>query len=225
MAKIIITIDGPAGSGKSTIASLVAQRLGVTFLDTGAMYRAVTLAAMQQDVNLADEEQLSNVLNQNAFEFVPQKDTIQVHLNDVDVTDSIRTPDVTANSKFIAASPKIREKLVKMQRDFASTRNGIVTEGRDQGTVAFPDADVKIFLTASLEERSRRRQNQPQNQGGGGQIEQIKETINHRDACDKNRSTGPLIPAEDAITLDTTNMNIEQVVETILQIVEEKNQC
>ena len=221
----IITIDGPAGSGKSTIARLLAQRLGITFLDTGAMYRAVTLAAMRQDVDMADEDQLLNVLNQNAFEFTPQQDTIQVHLNDIDVTDSIRTPEVTANSKFIAAAPKIREKLVEMQRDFATARDGIVTEGRDQGTIAFPNADVKIFLTASLEERALRRQNQPQLQGGGGQIEQIKEAIDQRDTGDKNRSTGPLVPAEDAITLDTTNMDIEQVVEAVLQIVKEKCQC
>jgi len=225
MSKITITIDGPAGSGKSTIASLLSQRLGVTFLDTGAMYRAVTLAAMQQNVDLTNEDQLLNVLNQNAFEFVPDKHILRVRLNDVDVTDAIRTPDVTANSKFIAAAPKIREKLVEIQRDFASARKGVVTEGRDQGTVAFPNADVKIFLTASLEERARRRQNQPKIQGGSGQIEQIKEAIDQRDTGDKNRTAGPLAAAKDAITLDTTDMNIEQVVEAIMRIVKEKCQC
>jgi len=148
MANLIVTIDGPAASGKSTAARLLAERLGVSFLDTGAMYRAVTLAAMRADVDMNDEEKLLEVLDNTEFEFTIKKSKMAVHINGVDVSEQIRQPEVTANARYIASATGLREKLVEMQRQFAVRQKKIITEGRDQGTVAFPNADIKFYLTA-----------------------------------------------------------------------------
>ena len=157
MANLIITIDGPAASGKSTVARMLAERLDASFLDTGAMYRAVTLAAMQAGADMSDEEQLLNVLDKRNFRFTVKNNKMIVSIDGVDVTDKIRSPEVTANAKHIASSPKVRERLVEMQREFAAGEDKIVTEGRDQGTVAFPGAYLKFYLTATPAERARRR--------------------------------------------------------------------
>jgi len=222
MADLIITIDGPAASGKSTAARLLAEKLGVSFLDTGAMYRAVTLAAMQADVDMSDEDKLLGVMETSEFQFSLRDNKMVVCIDGIDVTEQIRRPQITANARHIASSPKAREKLVQMQRRFAAGTGKIVTEGRDQGTVAFSDADIKFYLTADSLERARRRQAELRAKGGDETLEQIQKAIEERDKSDENRTVGPLRPAEDAIVVDTTDLSIEEVVEKLLCYVKEK---
>jgi cytidylate kinase len=222
MARFVITIDGPAASGKSTVARLLAQKLDATFLDTGAMYRAVTLAAMQAKADLTNQKQLIDVLNNTKFKFTPAPDGMLIFINDVDVTAQIRDPQVTANARFVAASAPARGRLVEMQQQFAGMHRKIVTEGRDQGTVAFPDADVKFFLTADLDERARRRQSELKVKGVEQTLEQTRLAISRRDDSDQNRSVGPLKPAQDAIIVDTTGLSVDEVVEKLVVCVKEK---
>jgi cytidylate kinase len=157
MAELIVTIDGPAASGKSTAARLLAGKLGASFLDTGAMYRAVTFSAMQAGVDMSDEDQLLEVMDKSDFQFTAHEDRMLVRIDGNDVTERLRDQQVTANARYIASAPKVRERLVLMQRQFAADQKKIVTEGRDQGTIAFADADVKFFLTAEPGERAKRR--------------------------------------------------------------------
>jgi cytidylate kinase len=222
VADLIITIDGPAASGKSTAASLLACKLDASFLDTGAMYRVVTLAAMQAGVNLSDERNLLNVIQEHEFQFSDRAGKMTVHIDGSDVTEQIRSPEVTANARYIAAAPIVRDRLVQMQRQFAAGRQKIVTEGRDQGTVAFDDADIKFYLTAEPAERARRRQAELQAKGDTQSLEQIQKAIEYRDKSDRDRAVGPLKPAKDAIIVDTTNLSIEQVVEKLAAYVKEK---
>ncbi|MCH8120470.1 MAG: (d)CMP kinase [Planctomycetes bacterium] len=222
MAEMIITIDGPAASGKSTAARLLARKLGASFLDTGAMYRAVTLAAMQAEVDMSDQDKLLGVMEKSEFQFSLRDGKMVVCINGIDVTEQIRQPQITANARYIASSPKAREKLVEMQRQFASGWQKIVTEGRDQGTVAFSDADIKFYLIADSLERARRRQAELRAKGGDQSLEQIQKAIEERDKSDENRTVGPLRPAEDAIVVDTTDLSIEEVVEKLLSCVKEK---
>lgn len=220
MANLVITIDGPAASGKSTVARLLAEKLGASFLDTGAMYRAVTLAALDAGVDMADEDKLLSILEDRAFEVTAKKGKMTVCIDGVDVTEQIRSPEVTANARYIASAAKLREKLVKMQRQFAAGQAQIVTEGRDQGTVAFPDADIKFYLTAEAGKRARRRQSELRAKGTGESLEQIQRAIKQRDKSDQERAAGPLKPADDAIIVDTTKLSIKQVVEKLLSCVE-----
>jgi cytidylate kinase len=222
MADLIITIDGPAASGKSTVARLLARKLGASFLDTGAMYRAVTLAAMRAGVDLNDEKKLLDITQTCEFEFSAKAGKTTVRIDDVDVTEQIRSPEVTANARHIAAAPRVREKLVQMQRQFAADRHKIVTEGRDQGTVVFGNADIKFYLTADSAERARRRQAELQDKSDAGSLQQIQKAIEERDKSDESRAVGPLKPAEDAIIVDTTTLTIEQVVEKLVAYVKEK---
>ena len=222
MADLIITIDGPAASGKSTVARLLARKLGASFLDTGAMYRAVTLAAMRAGVDLNDEQKLLDITQTCEFQFSVKAGKMTVRIDNTDITEQIRSPEVTANARYIAAAPGVREKLVQMQRQFAADRHKIVTEGRDQGTVAFGDADIKFYLTADSAERARRRQAELQDKGSAGSIEQIQKAIEERDKSDESRTVGPLKPAEDAIIVDTTNLSIEQVVEKLADYIKKK---
>jgi cytidylate kinase len=227
MADLIVTIDGPAASGKSTAARLLARKLGASFLDTGAMYRAVTLAAMRAGVDLSDEEKLLDVTQSCKYRFSARADKMIVHIDGIDVTEQIRSPEVTANARYIADAPRVREKLVQMQRQFAADRHKIVTEGRDQGTVAFGDADIKFYLIADSAERARRRLAELQAKSGSESLQQvalpqIQKAIEERDKSDESRAVGPLKPAEDAIVVDTTNMSIEQVVEKLACHVKEK---
>lgn len=219
---MIITIDGPAASGKSTAARLLAEKLSASFLDTGAMYRAVTLAAMQASVNMSDEDELLGVIRTNKFEFSVRDDEMSVRINGIDFTEQIRAPQVTANARYIASCPNVREKLVEMQRQFAAARKKIVTEGRDQGTVAFPDADIKFYLVADSAERAKRRQTDLHVKGGDETLEQIQKAIEERDKSDESRTVGPLKPAEDAVIIDTTDLSIDGVVEKLLSCVKEK---
>jgi cytidylate kinase len=221
MANLIVTIDGPAASGKSTVARLLAERLGASFLDTGAMYRAVTLAVMQAGVNMSDEQMLLEVLDKRKFQFTVKKNKMMVSIDSVDITDEIRSPEVTANVKYAACAPKVRAKLVEMQRQFAAGEDKIVTEGRDQGTVAFPNADIKFYLTAQAIERARRRA-KDEGRTTQAEIEQIQRGLEERDAGDQSRSVGPLKAAGSAIVIDTTDLKVEEVVDKLLEHVKNR---
>jgi cytidylate kinase len=221
VADLIITIDGPAASGKSTVARRLAEELGASFLDTGAMYRAVTLAAMLAGVDMGDEEKLLDVLETSEFEFASDKGIMSVCINGANVTEKIRNPKVTANARYIASKAKVREKLVQMQREFAAGQKKIVTEGRDQGTVVFPNADIKFYLTANLSERAKRRVAELRSKGEIADIEQIQKAIEARDESDRRREIGPMKPADDAIVVDTTDLNVDEVVEKLLNHIKE----
>lgn len=223
MANLVVTIDGPAASGKSTVARLLAERIGASFLDTGAMYRVVTLAAMKAGVDMGDEDELLGVVESSNFEFEVKEGKTHVRLDGEDVTERIRMPEVTVNSRYAASAAKVRARLVQMQREAAEKHHRIVTEGRDQGTVAFPDADYKIFLTADPEERARRRQAELIEAAQEQNIEQTLRAIEARDKSDREREVGPLTAAQDAIIVDTTKLTIEQVVGRVVEIVENKD--
>jgi cytidylate kinase len=222
MAELVITIDGPAASGKSTVARLVAQKLGANFLDTGAMYRAVTLAAMKAGVDLSDEKNLLGVMRTSKFQFSVKEGLMKAAIDGIDVTEQIRSPGVTEKARYIASAAMVREKLVRMQRHFAAREKKIVTEGRDQGTVAFPDAGIKFYLTARIVERARRRQAELRAKGIDYGIEKIQASLEKRDRSDQSRTVGPLKIAKDAIIIDTTDLNIEEVVEKVLGFVKTK---
>ena len=214
---IVITIDGPAASGKSTVARQLAHKLNLVFLDTGAMYRAVTLAALEADAALDDQAALERIMDSQQFEFHAQNDGLGVSLNGQDVSEQIRDPQVTANVRYLADAPGIRARLVKLQQAFAAEHAGIVTEGRDQGTVVFPDAALKIFLTADPAERAKRRLAELEAKGLRQSLAEMKQAVVERDKGDRNREVGPLKSAPDAIHIDTTSMTLEEVVEAILR--------
>jgi cytidylate kinase len=222
MAKVIVTIDGPAASGKSTVARLLAHRLDASFLDTGAMYRAATLAAMKARIDMTDENELLRIVENSDFHFSTDKGKTLVSLDGADVTDEIRRPDVTANARHAASAPKVRARLVEIQRKIAAEKEKIVTEGRDQGTVAFPDANVKFFLTADAKTRAGRRQAEMPDTDESQDIEQTRRNIEARDKSDENRSVGPLKPADDAIIVDTTTLTVEEVVRKLVEYVEDR---
>ena len=222
MSELVITIDGPAGSGKSTVARLLAERLGATFLDTGAMYRAITLAAVRDGVELSDERQLIQVVEKHRFDFEVARGRMLVSIDSQDVTEAIRDSELTAEVRHAAAAPQVRERLVAMQRAFATKHAKIVTEGRDQGTVVFPDANAKFYLTADATERARRRKAELDARGEPADLEQIRQAIEARDRSDQNRAVGPLKPAPDAILVDTTRLSVPEVVERVYRYVEER---
>jgi cytidylate kinase len=222
MTRLVITIDGPAASGKSTVARLLAEKLNATFLDTGAMYRAATLAAIGKGADLTDHRQLIEVLNNTQFEFTSSNNGVLVKIKGVDVTERIRDPQVTASARYVAACAPARQRLVEMQRQFAAANCRVVSEGRDQGTVAFPDADVKFYLTADLDERARRRHAELKARGVEQTVEQIHDAIRQRDDSDESRFVGPLKPAIDAVVVDTTGLTVEEVVEKLAVILKEK---
>jgi cytidylate kinase len=221
VADFTVTIDGPAASGKSTAARLLAKRLGAAFLDTGAMYRGVTFAAMQKGIKLDDERQLVDLLKETNFEFDAATNGMGVRIDGVDVTEQIRGEDITKNSRYIAAAPAVRAELVRMQREFAAEHKKVVTEGRDQGTVAFPDADVKFFLTADIETRARRRMNDLKDTEKAN-LEQVMAAIIDRDAKDTTRADGPLKPAADAVKVDSSELSIEQMVDLLVSYVKDR---
>ena len=208
MARLVITIDGPAASGKSTVARLLAAKLNATFLDTGAMYRAATLAVILDGADLTNQQRILEVIDETVFEFKATPNGMLVRIDGVDATAQIRDPKVTANARYIACLAPARERLVDMQRRFAQAYERIVTEGRDQGTVAFPEANVKFYLTADINERVRRRQAELKAKGVIQTDDEIRQAILKRDQSDENRAVGPLKPADDAVIVDTTGLSV-----------------
>jgi CMP/dCMP kinase len=212
----IVTIDGPAAAGKSTVARALADRLGWCFLDTGAMYRAVTFAAIRVGADLSSEADLSRLVESLCVTLLPGR----VLLGEEDITQSIRGGDVTLASKFIADSPSVRRQLTVWQRAFAAL-NDVVTEGRDQGTLVFPDAFRKYYLTASDEERALRRVGDYRSRGESVSFESVLRDQRERDARDAARTIAPMKPAPDAILLDTTGLSVEGVVDRMARDIEE----
>jgi CMP/dCMP kinase len=204
---MIVTIDGPAGAGKSSAAKLLAQRLDFEFLDTGAMYRAVTLAGLRAGCDLSDPKTMQELLAHLALDMPAGK----VLLNGEDITGLIRTPEITAASGPVASNPAVRRQLVQWQRAVAAGRN-FVCEGRDQGTIVFPDAGCKFFLEADPEERARRRHRELLERGEKVSLEEIRSAQEARDRRDAARDIAPMVPAADAICLDSTFCTLEQIV-------------
>ncbi|MBH56440.1 MAG: cytidylate kinase [Planctomycetaceae bacterium] len=211
---MIVTIDGPAGAGKSTVARLLAEKLGFDFLDTGAMYRCVALQGIRQEVDLSDEDKLAEIARTLVLEF----DGAIVLLGGEDVTAEIRTPEITSLIHYAADNLQVREAMVSLQRKLA-LEDDVVTEGRDQGTVAFPEAECKIFLSASAEERARRRVEQMRQSGEDASIEEVLEQQNLRDQQDEAREVGGLKAADDALHVITDGMRPFEVVEHLERLV------
>jgi cytidylate kinase len=214
---MIVTMDGPAGAGKSSIARLLAKRLNYAFLDTGAMYRGVTLICLRLGISLDDETAVYKVAEDLNFDFVDEK----VFINNEDITALIRTQDVTNSIRAIADNVRVRRRMVELQREWADLRN-VVTEGRDQGTVAFPQAECKIFLTASPEERARRRVSQLAAQGISTSFEDVLEAQMQRDDEDIRRAEGGLKAASDAVYVYTDGLTEDQVIDKLVTIVRSK---
>ena len=210
-----VAIDGPAGSGKSTVAKLVAERLGFLYIDTGAMYRALTLKAMREGLPLDDEDQIAELLERTRLELKSGPQT-RVFLDGEDVSEAIRLPDVNRGVSAVAALGKVRQGLVMLQQEMA--KGHVVMDGRDIGTVVLPQAEVKVFLTASLKERARRRALELQSRGIEVSQEEAEAQLALRDKLDESREIGPLKNADDAYLLDTTDLTIGQVVEEILSL-------
>ena len=215
---VIVTIDGPAGAGKSTVAKLLARELNFQYLDTGAMYRALVFSAIQRKIDFSDPESL--VKNSHSVNL--RLESEKVIIDGVDVSTEIRLPEIAKYIRFVADNELIREHLVNMQRQIAAHDN-FVCEGRDQGTVAFPDSQCKIFLTASSAERAIRRQRDLANKGIVMEVDEIKKDQDERDQQDYNRKVGKLIKADDAIEVITDGLSLQEVVETLTRLVNQKS--
>lgn len=211
---MIVTIDGPAGTGKSTVARILADRLGFQFLNTGAMYRAVAYACLKKELDLSDVHAVSEIAQSLEMFFSDNR----LLLGQDDVTEAIRDQLVTQSASIVAANPAVRRRLVELQRQIGVGTN-LVTEGRDQGTTVFPDAECKFYLTASAEERARRRQKELQQKGQDVALEDLLEQQSLRDRRDETRECSPLKPAADAVVIDTTEMTLELVASHLLELV------
>ena len=216
---LIIAIDGPAGSGKSTSAKLIAKKLGYLYIDTGAMYRAITYLALKNKV-VKDESRILELARKSKIELKYNYGNLVVMLNDHDISNEIRSTEVNANVSDVSKISAVRKLLVEKQRELGKKNNGVVMEGRDIGTVVFPNADVKIFLTASLDTRADRRAKEYFQNGSEVIIEDIKNNLSNRDRIDSSRKDSPLIKAPDAIAIDTTNVTIEEQVNMIIKEVQ-----
>jgi len=218
MARLpIIAIDGPAGSGKTTTARLLAERLGYTYIDTGAMYRALTLAALEEGIPLEDHA-LAAFVRRSRIELRHSPQGQRTYLDGRDVTERIRMPDVTAHVSVVSSFPSVREAMVRLQQQMGS-RGGVVMDGRDIGTAVFPDADVKVYMTADLDTRAVRRLEELRSTEPTLTLEDVKEQLDQRDQFDSAREFSPLRRADDAIVIDTTNLTIEEQVERIMQYI------
>ncbi len=221
MSRLIVAIDGPAGAGKSTVARAVARRLDLLFLDTGAMYRAITWKALSEGLALDDADAMTRLARESQIALIPGEDGDRVRIDGQDVTDAIRMPEVTRHVSQVAAHAGVREVLVDRQRELGKG-GGVVAEGRDIGTVVFPQAPVKIFLVASPMERARRRAKDLEAKGHAVDLDELAAEIARRDAYDSNRAVSPLKAAEDAVRVDTDQLSAEQVVDRILEIARQR---
>ena len=218
MKKLIIAIDGPSGVGKSTLSKRLAQELGYVNLDTGAMYRTVALAARQKGIDATDRTALSDLCRNISIRFQRQAGLEQVLLDGEDVTAAIRTPQISQLTPTFAACPEVREAMVRQQRELGKA-GGVVLEGRDIGTVVFPQAEVKFFLKADAAERGRRRFLEMRDKGAAVDLDQTVAEVTARDEADSSRAESPLCQADDAVVIDTTELTIEQVLEEMLRVV------
>ncbi|GGD53063.1 (d)CMP kinase [Lacimicrobium alkaliphilum] len=217
----VITIDGPSGAGKGTVSTMLAARLGWHFLDSGAIYRVLAVASVHHQIDAQDELGLVPLASGLDVNFDIQDEQTRIILEGEDVSDSIRTEEVGALASQVASLPRVREALLRRQRAFREAP-GLVADGRDMGTVVFPSAEAKIFLTASAEERASRRYKQLKDKGRDVSIDRLLTDIKARDERDMNRSVAPLKAAEDALVLDSTTMTVEQVLDTVVEFVEKK---
>lgn len=224
MKKLQIAIDGPASAGKSTVAKIVANKLQYVYCDTGAMYRAVTYAAIKNNVELDNDDALKNLVKNLQIKFVPAEPEQKVFVNDEEVTRAIRTPEITNNVSLVSAQPSVREALTKRQQQIAAD-GGIVMDGRDIGTTVLPNAEVKIFLVASVEQRAQRRFKENQEKGIDTPLEVLEKEIEERDYKDSHRKISPLTKAVDAIQVDTTSLGIDEVVSEILKIIKKNSKA
>lgn len=223
MKKIQIAIDGPAGAGKSTIAKIVAEALRFTYIDTGAMYRAVTYKAMKENIQLHDAEAVEKMLQETAITLKPSEQGQLVFVDGQDVSQAIRSNEVTANVSEVAAHANIREILVAMQQKLAAD-GGVVMDGRDIATHVLKDAELKIYMSATVEERAHRRFLDNERRGIPSTIESLQKEIALRDKLDSEREASPLIQAEDALFLDTTHLSIDEAAQEILKLAQQKMQ-
>lgn len=212
----IITIDGPAGAGKSTVAKRLAQKLDLSYLDTGAMYRALTLKAIQKNVNLKNEDDLTAMARQTHIDLEKHEAGVKVLLDGEDVSKEIRTIEVTNKTFYVAQKPRIRKIMVEWQRILGSKKS-IVVEGRDVGTVVFPQASNKFYLDANIEERSRRRVEELREKGNNIDAGKLKNELAERDNKDLTRSVGPLRKADDAVFIDSTHLTIDEVIDEMMK--------
>ncbi len=212
----VITIDGPSGAGKGTLCKAIAEQLQWHLLDSGAIYRVLALAAIHHHVDISSEEALVPIAAHLDVRFVPNGDEMQVVLEGEEVTHEIRSQDVSNTASKVAAFPRVREALLRRQRAFKEAP-GLIADGRDMGTVVFPEAAVKIFLDASAEERAQRRMLQLQEKGFSVNFERLLSEIKERDDRDRNRAVAPLVPAVDALVIDSTGMTIGQVIDKSLE--------
>lgn len=222
MKKLTIAIDGPAGAGKSSVAKVLAARLHYLYIDTGAMYRAFTWAVQQQQVALDDDQAVNKLLAAIDIRLQPLADICRVFVNGTEVTDAIRTQQVSSQVSAVAALPQVREKLVALQRQMAKD-GGVILDGRDIGTVVLPDADLKIFLTASVASRARRRYLEMQQKGSQETYAEIAKSIQQRDDMDSHRAVSPLKKADDAVVVDNSELDLQQTAEAILQLIKGRN--
>jgi len=216
MKKIIVAIDGPSGSGKSTVAKLLAGRLGYMYIDTGAMYRAVALQAKRDNIDINDSAALIRLCESVKLEFVPDNGGLRTILNGEDVSEAIRTPEMSMAASDISARKEVRQALLSLQRRMGEN-GGVVLEGRDVGTVIFQNAEAKFFLDASLEERGKRRYKELAAKGMNVTLEQTIDDVRKRDINDSSREIAPLKMAADAVLVDSTNLGIVEVVEKMIE--------
>lgn len=221
MKNIQIAIDGPAGAGKSTVAKIAAEKLQYTYIDTGAMYRALTLKALRTSTDLDSEQAIADLLKDSKIELVPAENGQRVLLDGEDVSEEIRFPNISANVSKVAAHAAMRAIMVDLQHDMAA-RGGVVMDGRDIGTAVLPQAELKVFMSATVEERARRRFEDNNKRGIESSIEQLQQEIALRDKMDSEREASPLVQAEDAIFLDTTTLSIDEAADAILKLASER---
>jgi CMP/dCMP kinase len=217
--KLQIAIDGPAGAGKSTVAKAIAKRLGLLYVDTGAMYRAIAYKALRLNIPLQEEEAVTALARKTEIQ-LDHSDARRVYCDGEDVTEAIRNPEISRSVSTVATYPGVRERLVELQR-LEAERGGVVMDGRDIGTSVLPQANLKIFLTASQDERAKRRWLELQHSGKNLSLEEVKTDMGKRDQLDSEREVSPLIPAPDAIILDTTGLTVEGIVEQILKLLKD----